>query len=374
MRVRLRRVLPVLLVSVLLMLPTTASAGDDGGDARHSLRAPLTGDNFYFVMADRFENGSTANDLGGLPADRLVSGFDPTHKGFYHGGDLAGIRQRLDYIRGLGTTAIWLTPSFKNRAVQLEDGPSAGYHGYWITDFTQIDPHLGTNAELAALIREAQGMGMKVFFDIITNHTADVIDYEEAHRPAYVSKDQEPYRTAAGVPFDDRDYAGGTTFPPLSRTESFPFTPFNPPGAPVKVPDWLNDVTLYHNRGNTTFVGENSYYGDFFGLDDLFTEHPRVVKGMTDIYKTWIRDFGIDGFRIDTMKHVNDEFWQRFAPDVLSYARQHGKREFFMFGEVFDTTKAFTSHFTTHDRVQAVLDFPFQKAAQDFAANSHSTD
>jgi alpha-amylase len=374
MRVRLRRVLPVLLVSVLLMLPTTASAGDDGGDARHSLRAPLTGDNFYFVMADRFENGSTANDLGGLPADRLVSGFDPTHKGFYHGGDLAGIRQRLDYIRGLGTTAIWLTPSFKNRAVQLEDGPSAGYHGYWITDFTQIDPHLGTNAELAALIREAQGMGMKVFFDIITNHTADVIDYEEAHRPAYVSKDQEPYRTAAGVPFDDRDYAGGATFPPLSRTGSFPFTPFNPPGAPVKVPDWLNDVTLYHNRGNTTFVGENSYYGDFFGLDDLFTEHPRVVRGMIDIYKTWIRDFGIDGFRIDTMKHVNDEFWQQFAPEVLSYARQQGKREFFMFGEVFDTTKAFTSHFTTHDRVQAVLDFPFQKAAQDFAANSHPTD
>src|SRR4029453_10297319 len=92
MGVRPRRGLPVLLVSVLLMLPTTASAGDDGGDARHSLRAPLTGDNFYFVMADRFENGSTANDLGGLPADRLGSGFDPPHKGFYHGGDLAGVR------------------------------------------------------------------------------------------------------------------------------------------------------------------------------------------------------------------------------------------------------------------------------------------
>ena len=91
---------------------------------------------------------------------------------------------------------------------------------------------------------------------------------------------------------------------------------------------------------------------------------------MIDIYQAWIRDFGIDGFRIDTMKHVNDEFWQRFAPEVLTYARQQGKREFFMFGEVFDTTKSFTSHFTTHDRVQAVLDFPFQKAAQDFAANS----
>ena len=375
MRSWLRRAVPILLGVALLAVPSAAS-GDEGGsgDARHSLRAPLTGDNFYFVMADRFENGSTANDLGGLPADRLVSGFDPTAKGFYHGGDLAGIRQRLSYVRDLGTTAIWLTPSFKNKAVQLEDGPSAGYHGYWITDFTQIDPHLGTNAELAALIHEAHGMGMKVFFDIITNHTADVIDYEEAHRPAYVSKDQVPYRTASGTPFDDRDYAGTNRFPPLSRTESFPFTPFNPPDAPVKVPDWLNDVTLYHNRGNTTFVGENSYYGDFFGLDDLFTEHPRVVRGMIDIYQAWIRDFGIDGFRIDTMKHVDDEFWQRFAPEVLTYARQQGKREFFMFGEVFDTTKSFTSHFTTHDRVQAVLDFPFQQAAQNFAANSHPTD
>src|SRR6266508_4603046 len=219
MRFRLRRALPILLGVVLLTPPAAASAhGGGGGGAGHSLRAPLTGENFYFVMADRFENGRTDNDLGGLPADRLQSGFDPTHKGFYHGGDLAGIRQRLGYIRGLGTTAIWLTPSFKNRAVQLEDGPSAGYHGYWITDFTQIDPHLGTNAELAALIREAHGMGMKVFFDIITNHTADVIDYEEAHRPVYVSKDQETYRTAAGAPFDVRDYAGGETFPPLSRT------------------------------------------------------------------------------------------------------------------------------------------------------------
>ena len=375
MRSWLRRALPILLGAVLLALPTVASAqGGGSAAARHSLRAPLTGENFYFVMADRFENGRPDNDLGGLPADRLVSGFDPTAKGFYHGGDLAGIRQRLAYIRGLGTTAIWLTPSFKNKAVQLEDGPSAGYHGYWITDFTQIDPHLGTNQELAALIGEAHAMGMKVFFDIITNHTADVIDYEEAHRPAYISKDQEPYRTASGTPFDDRDYAGTGSFPPLSRTESFPYTPFIPAGSPVKVPDWLNDVTLYHNRGNTTFVGENAYYGDFFGLDDLFTEHPRVVQGMIDIYEAWIRDFGIDGFRIDTMKHVNDEFWQRFGPQVLAYARQHGKREFFMFGEVFDTTKSFTSHFTTHDRVQAVLDFPFQKAAQDFAANSFPTD
>ena len=140
----------------------------------------------------------------------------------------------------------------------------------------------------------------------------------------------------------------------------------------LKVPASLNDTTLYHNRGDTTFVGEDSLYGDFFGLDDLFTEHPRVVRGMIDVYETWIADFGVDGFRIDTMKHVNDEFWQQFGPDILRFARQHGKREFFMFGEVFDTTKSFTSHFTTRDKMQATLDFPFQAAAQHYAAESQS--
>ena len=383
-RAPLARLLLALLAAVALLVglvgPTVGPASakkknTSSVEALHSLRAPVTDENFYFVMADRFENGSTANDDGGLGPDPLVSGFDPTKKGFYNGGDLAGLLERIDYIQGLGTTSIWLTPSFKNKAVQLEDGPSAGYHGYWITDFEQIDPHLGSNADLRALVDAAHARGMKVYFDIITNHTADVIGYEEGARTAYVSKDVEPYRTAAGVPFDDRDYAGGSTFPPLDPNLSFPYTPvLEDSETNLKVPAWLNDVTLYHNRGNTTFTGEDSYYGDFFGLDDLFTEHPKVLDGMIEIYKTWIGDFGVDGFRIDTMKHVNDEFWQKFGPEVLDYAHSVGKDEFFMFGEVFDTTKSFTSHFTTTDRMQAVLDFPFQEAARNFASRSQSAD
>ncbi|MFC0532007.1 alpha-amylase family glycosyl hydrolase [Phytohabitans kaempferiae] len=368
-----RRVVAVFsAVLAAIGLATPAAADDRHGGrlpALHSLRSPVTDESFYFVMADRFANGDTGNDQGGLGSDPLVSGFDPTKKGFYNGGDLKGLLAQIDYIRGLGTTSIWLTPSFKNKAVQLEDGPSAAYHGYWITDFTQIDPHLGTNADLRALIDAAHARRMKVYFDIITNHTADVIGYEGSDRRGYVSKDVAPYRTAAGVPFDDRDHAGEASFPALDARTSFPYAPvLDPAERDLKVPAWLNDVTLYHNRGDTTFVGENSYYGDFFGLDDLFTEHPRVVAGMIDIYKTWIREFGVDGFRIDTMKHVNDEFWQAFGPEVLDYARRQGKREFFMFGEVFDTTKSFTSHFTTAGRMQAVLDFPFQEAARDFAS------
>ena len=372
-------VLATAVVTVSTVLPASAGAVSTNKPApdpaaQHSVRGGVSDQNFYFVMPDRFNNGSKANDEGGLGSDPMVSGYDPTRKGFFNGGDLKGLQDRLDYIQGLGTNAVWLTPSFKNKAVQgggqLENS-SAGYHGYWVTDFTQIDPHMGTNAELKALIDAAHARGMKVYFDIITNHTADVIQYQEASSAPYISKETEPYRTATGEAFDDQDYAGTQDFPALDAATSFPYTPVTPAAEQdVKVPAWLNDPTLYHNRGNTTFAGEDALYGDFSGLDDLFTENPRVVNGMMDIYKTWIRDFGIDGFRIDTMKHVNDEFWQQFGPQVLSYAKEQGKDEFFMFGEVFDTSKSVTSKFTTKNRMQAVLDFGFQGAARSFASQS----
>ena len=258
-----RRVLLVAAFAILALAPPSAlgqGKSHVAPAAHHSLRQPVTDQNFYFVMADRFENGVTANDNGGLPPGTGAgqSGFDPTGKGWYHGGDLTGLTAKLDYIKGMGTTAIWLTPSFKNKPVQGlgTPFPSAGYHGYWITDFTQIDPHLGTNQDLRDLIDGAHARGMKVFFDIITNHTADVISYEE-NQFGYISKAQAPYRDAAGNVFDDRDFAGTDTFPPLDREVSFPYTPFVPAGEPAKSPAWLNDVTLYHNRGNTTFSGEN---------------------------------------------------------------------------------------------------------------------
>src|SRR5215216_7655345 len=93
--------LSVALAFALGPLPATAKPDGSATGATHSLRGPVTDENFYFVMADRFENGDTGNDLGGLPNDPLVSGFDPTKKGFYNGGDLDGLRDRLDYIQGL---------------------------------------------------------------------------------------------------------------------------------------------------------------------------------------------------------------------------------------------------------------------------------
>src|SRR5882672_6822855 len=121
----------------------------------------------YFVLPDRFENGDTTNDNGGLEGGRLTTGFDPTHKGFYHGGDLKGLTARLDYIQGLGATAVWLGPIYKNKPVQgLPGHESAGYHGYWITDFTRVDPHFGTDADFQTLVDAVHRRGMKVYLDI----------------------------------------------------------------------------------------------------------------------------------------------------------------------------------------------------------------
>ena len=144
----------------------------------------------------------------------------------------------------------------------------------------------------------------------------------------------------------------------------------------MKNPAWLNDPLLYHNRGNTSFSGENSLYGDFFGLDDLWTERREVVEGMIDIYSFWIEEFGVDGFRIDTTKHVNMEFWQVFGPEILARAAEEGIEDFFAFGEVFDQTfgPQFMSEFSTRGQLQSTIDFGFQLAARGFASQSAPTD
>ncbi|MFG2935132.1 pullulanase-type alpha-1,6-glucosidase [Streptomyces sp. NPDC048282] len=329
-----------------------------------------TREQFYFVMPDRFANGETGNDKGGLTGSRLSTGYDPTDKGFYQGGDLKGLTNRLDYIKGLGTTAIWMAPIFKNKPVQGTGGnASAGYHGYWITDFTRVDPHFGTNKDLETLISKAHAKGMKVFFDVITNHTADVVDYEEKSYD-YLSKGAFPYLTKDGQPFDDADYADGKRKFPAVSTASFPRTPAVTGDG--KVPSWLNDPTMYHNRGDSTYAGESTTYGDFSGLDDLWTERPEVVGGMEKIYERWVRDFDIDGFRIDTVKHVNMEFWTQWATALDQYAARHGRKNFFMFGEVYSADTSVTSPYVTQGRLDATLDFPFQDAARSYASQGGS--
>ena len=340
-------------------------------------------DVFYFVLTDRFANGDPVNDYGDDPggdadADVIRHGFRPSDKKFYHGGDLAGLINQLDYLEGLGVSALWITPPFVNKPTQPDSGSAlgvgAGYHGYWILDYENADPHLGSNAELQAFIDAAQARGMKVFFDIVVNHTADVISYAEGEF-SYRNKEDFPYKDADGAVFDDRDYVGGATFPTLDPAVSFPYTPIfpNPGDETAKNPAWLNNPIYYHNRGDSSFVGENSLYGDFFGLDDLFTEHPDVVAGYIDIFTNLIDEFGIDGFRIDTVKHVNLELWQELGPAVMAHAAAQGKEDFYMFGEVFDGNPVFKSRYTTAGALPSVLDFGFNGQAINFAAGGGAT-
>ncbi|MGB3722573.1 MAG: alpha-amylase family glycosyl hydrolase [Pacificimonas sp.] len=336
----------------------------------------------YFVLPDRFENGDTANDRGGIDGDALTHGFDPAHKGFYHGGDLAGLTARLDYLEQLGVTAIWFAPIFQNKPVQGGPGQeSAGYHGYWVTDFTRVDPHFGTNDEFRAFVDAAHARGMKVYMDIITNHTADVIKYREGYD--YRSLADYPWSTKGGPDGAriNEGFAGNTVrteqnFANLTSPD-FANVPYvEDAEKTVKVPSWLNDPIHYHNRGNTTFSGENSRYGDFVGLDDLFTEHPRVLQGMIDIYGDWIDRFGIDGFRIDTARHVNPEFWQTFVPAMQKRAAAKGIPNFHIFGEVYRDTadNGYIAQYTRRDGFPAVLDFAFQAAIRDVIARGRGTD
>ncbi|MFD9132445.1 pullulanase-type alpha-1,6-glucosidase [Streptomyces bottropensis] len=366
-------------LTAALVQPLAAGAApapkppSDAKLAKTAARHELTREQFYFVLPDRFANGDRANDKGGLTGSRLATGYDPTDKGFYQGGDLKGITRRLDYIKGLGTTSIWLAPIFKNQPVQgTGENASAGYHGYWITDFTKVDPHFGTDKDLQTLISKAHAKGMKVFFDVITNHTADVVDNEEKSYD-YLSKGAFPYLTKDGKPFDDTDHAaGGTGFPSVDR-DSFPRTPVVPAAKKnTKVPSWLNDPTMYHNRGDSTWAGESATHGDFVGLDDLWTERPEVVSGMEKIYEKWVRDFRIDGFRIDTVKHVDMRFWTRWATALDAYAAKKGRDDFFMFGEVYSADTSVTSPYVTRGRLDSTLDFPFQDAARSYASQGGS--
>ena len=328
----------------------------NASDLPHYLTRDIQDEVFYFVMPDRFANGNTENDQGSKTHPISAGGFDKTDKGMYHGGDIQGLIDKLPYLKNMGVSAIWMTPILRNQAVQ-EGG--SGYHGYWVLDFTEIDPHLGSNDDLKAFIDAAHKQNIKVFFDIITNHTADVIKFKECHgeQGTTIPKDGRcPYISLA-------DKAKGKTY-----------TPVIPAGSEQsKVPAWLNNIEYYHNQGDTTFEGENSVYGDFAGLDDIDTDNSEVVELMTETFKDLVTEFKPDGFRIDTVKHVNLEFWQTFAPALVEHAKAIGIPQFFMFGEVYSFNAKELSLFTTKGKMQSVLDFAFQGAVRDVVINQKGT-
>ena len=356
-----------------------------GGDTRD-----IRDDVMYQVMPDRFANGDPRNDYGDYesapgvdrdaPDQVALHGLRRDDPGFFHGGDLRGLTARLPYIRGLGATAIWTTPIMKNRPTNGQ-GTSSNYHGYAVTDFLAVDPHFGSDRDLHRYVERAHASGIKVILDTLINHSADVYGYAECGGGgcAYVPKGDLPYTalepaTGQRRAFDDADFAFAfsrrTPFPALDA-DSFPLTPVARPGREnLRNPPFLNDPTLYHNRGGRDGSAESEIQGELFDLDDFFTLHPKMLGGLVDIYRYWVREFAIDGLRLDAARHVELEFHRQWWPRVAAAAR---RPDFFGFGEVFVPGAEEKGRYVRRGGLPAVLDFGFRAAVLDVLSAGRPT-
>ncbi len=276
----------------------------------------------YFLLTDRFQNGEPANDtaLGRARDGALLRNFE--------GGDLAGVRQRLEagWFDSLGVTAIWLTPFLEQIHASVDEGTGKtyGYHGYWTRDWTAVDPALGSDADLRALVNAAHRRGIRVLMDAVINHTGPTTPTDPAWPAGWV-------RTTPQCTY--RDYA--TTVDctlvrnlPDIRTDS---------DSAVELPQALVEKWRREGRLDREVAELEAFFRR--------TGYPRApayyfIKWLTD----WVREFGIDGYRVDTAKHFEEavsailkreatlalEEWRRAHP-----AEAPDRLPFYMVGEVY---------------------------------------
>jgi uncharacterized repeat protein (TIGR03803 family) len=263
-------------------------------------------ENIYQILTDRFYDGNPSND--NVEASR-GSPYDPTYNSGIHGGDFQGIQDKLDYIKALGATAIWISPIPLN----IGDGSSA-YHGYAAQDFYTLAPHWGTMTDLSNLVQAAHARGIKVILDIVCNHMGNLITSNDPNWPNWEAP-------PAGYNLQYID---------PSNQHAFPFNPTN------VIPPSLS--TIFHTNGN---IGDFSYpsatqevvLGQLLGLNDLATETTYVQTNLMNIYTNWVGLADFDGFRVDTAIEVDYGFWQYWCPQLHQYGTSIGKSNFFMFCE-----------------------------------------
>lgn len=286
----------------------------------------------YFAMIDRFDDGDPGNN------DHGIGEYDPGDASRYSGGDLAGLARRIGYIRGLGATALWITPPVANQWLN-PDGSYSGYHGYWAEDFTRIDAHYGTLDDYRALSRTLHGAGMYLVQDVVVNHVGDWL----------LCLPRDGNRPRAGSAKDAADAAARCTVRADPHGRSAPLqAPFdrNDPRDPAQhaasVYHWTPDIGDYTDRRQEL---------DFAlaGLDDLDTGNPEVRRALRASYGHWIREAGVDAFRVDTAFHVPEDFFSDFlhgedptAPGMVHVARATGRDGFLAFGEGFGSDRPYS--------------------------------
>ncbi|WP_348697283.1 alpha-amylase family glycosyl hydrolase [Duganella fentianensis] len=304
---------------------TVASAAPQAGKATVQAARPFSWDNatVYFLLTDRFNNANKANDLAyGRKADAAPL------RGFM-GGDLAGITAKIreGYFTSLGVNAIWLTPPVEQIHAGTDEGTgqSYGFHGYWASDFTAVDANLGTEQDFRDLVEAAHQRGIRVLLDVVMNHTGPVTQADPVWPDEWV-------RTGPACTYKDAASTISCTLVknlPDVRTESD--TPVALP--PALVAKWQREGRLEREQRE---------------LDEFFarTGYPRAPRYyLMKWHSDWVRKYGVDGFRADTVKHVEAPVWKELR-NVADAAFEDWKRanpakklsddRFYMTAEVYN--------------------------------------
>lgn len=296
----------------------------------------------YFLLLDRFNDGKERP----LYIPTLSPDREDREGDLWQGGNLRGVLEKLDYIKGLGCTCIWLSPIFKNR-MEMNT-----YHGYGIQNFLDIDPRFGNITDLQDLVEEAHRKDMYVILDIILNHTGDNWAYLEGC-PGY----------SKGRQFDLgywRKAKGGQ------------------PGAVEKKdiqwpddgvwPEEFQEDSFYRRKGEIKNWDEfpEAKEGDFNSLKDLDTSNPEVREALIDVYKYWIAIADVDGYRLDAVKHLEDSNTAIICNAIREYSILIGKRNFFLFGEVVGDDKLINQFIGRNVRLDNGERFPSLDSALDF--------
>jgi len=345
----LNRLAPTTLAFALTALCNCASAATGAPGKLHVASPDWRDQIVYFVVTDRFDDADPRNN------DQGAGEFDPRDNAKYNGGDLRGLQRRLDYISGLGATAVWITPPVANQWWDPKLKFS-GYHGYWARNFMQVDRHLGTLADYRQLSRSLHGKGMYLVQDIVVNHTGNYIGEPGAARPS-----------------------AAPTQPPFHLND-----PANPAHRRAAIYHWTPNVSDFSDANQMLNYQMSQ-------LDDLNTENPRVRDALRRSYGHWIRQAGVDAFRVDTAFYVPSDYFADFMhsrdarrPGIARVARQTGRKDFLVFGEGFAIDRPYDD---THSRkiesymnspdgsplLPGMLNFPLYGAIGDVFARGRPT-
>lgn len=277
----------------------------------------------YFLLTDRFYNGDTSNDFSfGREQDGA-----PLRS--FMGGDIRGVIQKLDegYFSDLGVNVLWMTPVFEQVKSAVDEGHGKNYafHGYWMRDWTTLDPNYGTMEDLAELVSKAHNKGIRILFDVVINHTGPVTALDSQWPDQWV-------RTSPQCSYDSYDKTVSCTL-----VENLPDVLTNS-NEEVDLPEFLVEK----------WTEEGRLDDEMKELDEFFAEsgHPRaarfyIMKWLTD----YLRELGIDGFRVDTVKHVEESVWGELyevaVKALQSWKESHSGEKlddlpFFMLGEVYN--------------------------------------